>query len=347
MNVGWVGLGKLGLPIAEEIAKTHDVFGFDTDPNRIDRCYRVHYFTSRADLLGCDLIFVAVQTPHEPEFDGTHPLSYGRSDFDYTHLTGAVKELAAAGSQRPPLVIVSTVLPGTIEREVLPLWDGPVVYNPFFVAMGEEVEDFLEPEFVLCGFEGERNGLAHSFFPLDLIGFYRSLGIIGAKGYGAQLLTTSYREAEIAKLAYNTFIGMKIAFANTIGELCHRLGANSENVAHVLHHARKRLISTAYLDAGMGDGGPCHPRDNIAMSWLARTLGTSYDLFGAIMESREAHARWLAELIEDAAYARPNLKPVTLLGKAYKPDTDLEDGSPALLLARILDERGIAYTHEA
>jgi UDPglucose 6-dehydrogenase len=91
----------------------------------------------------------------------------------------------------------------------------------------------------------------------------------------------------------------------------------------------------------MGDGGPCHPRDNIALSWLSEQLELSHDIFSDIMEAREHQAEWLADLIAE----RANGLPVVMLGKAFKPDSHLTDGSPARLLAAILEERGIAFDH--
>lgn len=336
MRVGWVGLGKLGLPIAEEVAKTHDVVGYDVVP-RTTTC--VEFALHPSELDGCDLVFVSVQTPHRPELEGTRLLTEERADFDYTHLTAAVRALAAACKARPPLVVVSTVLPGTIEREILPLWNGPVVYNPFFIAMGEEIADFLDPEFVLLGCGND--------VPIQLIDFYRSLGIT------APVLVTKYREAELAKMAYNTFIGLKIAFANTIGELCHRLDIDASSVLNIVRAGRKRITSPAYLSAGMGDGGPCHPRDQIALSWLARRSGLSFDLFSAVMEQREAHTRWLADLVIDKwkdhwkweSEDDVLLPKLTILGRAYKPESALETGSAAKLLAEFVGRRTALSDH--
>jgi UDPglucose 6-dehydrogenase len=98
----------------------------------------------------------------------------------------------------------------------------------------------------------------------------------------------------------------------------------------------------------MGDGGGCHPRDNIALSWLARECRLSYDLFGALMECREKQTEWLADDIGDeifVALAQDKEPDVHLLGKAYKPNTALTVGSPSTLLANILTERGITFTH--
>jgi UDPglucose 6-dehydrogenase len=99
----------------------------------------------------------------------------------------------------------------------------------------------------------------------------------------------------------------------------------------------------------MGDGGGCHPRDNIALSWLAREVGLSYDLFGALMECRERQTEWLADLMNEELLRGQSgfhiQPPAEVLGKAYKPNTALTVGSPSTLLANILTERGITFTH--
>ena len=151
----------------------------------------------------------------------------------------------------------------------------------------------------------------------------------------------SIESAELTKVAYNTFISLKIAFANTIMEICHDEslpGANCDEVMGALKQAKMRLISPAYLNGGMGDGGGCHPRDNIAMSWLAREKGLSFDLFEAAMKSREGQAYWKAMML--CQLARENLLPIIILGIAYKPGTNLTVGSPALLVACYIKELG-------
>jgi len=131
-------------------------------------------------------------------------------------------------------------------------------------------------------------------------------------------------------------------FANTMMEISHRVGGNVDDLERALSLASNRIISPRYLRGGMGDGGPCHPRDNIALSWLAEELGLSYDIFGDMMQARERQAEWLADLIAE----RANGLPIVLLGKAFKPGSHLTQGSPAKLLATILEERGMAFEHQ-
>ena len=129
---------------------------------------------------------------------------------------------------------------------------------------------------------------------------------------------------------------MKITFVNTLMEICHKTGCDVDDVTFALGMANERLISTKYLTAGMGDGGGCHPRDNIAMSWLARELNLSHDFFDDLMIAREHQTSWLADLVE----AHANHNPIYILGKSFKPETNITTGSPAVLLHNLLKERG-------
>ena len=154
-------------------------------------------------------------------------------------------------------MIISTVLPGTLDREVLPLL-GPrfrLVYEPLFISMGTVVTDYLNPEFVLCGAH-DPDAAQH------LTAFYATI-------HRKPLFWTDLRTAEGIKVFYNTFITAKIALANLYGEMAHKLQMNADDISDALSLATERLISPKYLRAGMGDGGGCHPRDNIALSFIA------------------------------------------------------------------------------
>jgi UDPglucose 6-dehydrogenase len=101
----------------------------------------------------------------------------------------------------------------------------------------------------------------------------------------------------------------------------------------------KRLLSPKYLKSGVGDGGGCHPRDNIALSWLANNIGLSFNIFESLMMSRQNHMEYIADLISKEASDLP----IILLGKSFKPETNICSGSPALLLGKLLEERDIQY----
>jgi UDPglucose 6-dehydrogenase len=351
MNIGFLGIGKLGLPIALAIeSKGHRVVAHDPadEPRGILRTRRLIYREadaqsllerSRIEILPLEelverseIIFVAIQTPHEPRFEGVTRFPADTRDFDYRHLCTGVTNLSAAvealGRERI-VIIVSTVLPGTMRREINPLL-GPhshTCYNPFFVSMGTAIHDFLNPEFVLFG--------ADDPHPASVAeDFYRTI-------HNAPFHRTSLEEAEIIKVLYNAFVSTKIAFANTAMEICHKIpGADVDVVLGVLRNARQRLTSGEYLGGGMGDGGACHPRDNIALSHLSARLDLSFDWFRSIMEQRERQSDWLADLIELHRAGRD----IVILGRSFKPESNILTGSASLLLEAILRERGLPVT---
>lgn len=347
MNIGFVGLGKLGLPTALAVeARGHRVFGCDPLPAiaRIieERHYphrealaqdylnhsRVQLVSLEQTVRDADIVFVTIQTPNDPRFEGVTRLPAHRENFDYgplktgmAHVAGAVERF---GEDRI-VVIISTVLPGTIRQEVVPLLNARVklCYNPFFIAMGTTICDFYDPEFVLLGVEDQQAAEC-------VEQFYRTI-------HNAAVYRTSVENAELIKVLYNTFISTKISFANMVMELCHRLpGTRVDEVLGALQLAQKRIISPRYLNGGMGDGGACHPRDNIALSFLSRSLGMSTDWFEFIMLQRERQSDWLADLVEQHAGNRP----IVLLGKSFKAESSIEQGSAALLLKAVLEERG-------
>ena len=349
MNIGFVGLGKLGLPCSVAIAeKGHTVYGYDLDSALIEQyksgisnLYEPDMderlknsgikFTSLGDVVSnSEIIFVAVQTPHSPELDGTHRYNGVKKDFDYTFLLSAVENIVREidkCSDYKIISIISTVLPGTTREVIYPAVKGitskpwGLCYNPSFIAMGQVIKDFYSPEFTLIG--EEKLGYPGE----QLAEFYNTI-------HNSPKLRMTWDEAEMVKMYYNCYIGFKIIFANMIMQACHKVGADCDVVTSALTQATDRLISGKYLRGGMGDGGGCHPRDNLALSYLSDKLGLDYNIFEFVMNTREKQTEWLANLV--CSY---NL-PIVILGRTFKPDTDLIDGSPSILLANILEERG-------
>ena len=356
MNVAFVGLGKLGLPCAlamEAGGSRNFLAGYDISPEVIqnikDRKITYEEDSAQAyldkshiiirktmeDLADHkpDIIFVAVQTPHQPAYEGVTRLTNDRADFDYTYLQSACESLAQAYGEKakfhgPTVVVISTVLPGTMDKVVKPALGhlaDRLVYNPFFIAMGTAIYDFYHPEFVLLGSDSEHDLEKVKRFYLETL------------GTGVSFAEMSIRSAELTKVAYNTFIGAKLSFVNTLAEICDKTGANVDEVTGALCRADKRLLSPAYMRAGMGDGGGCHPRDNIAMSWLARRLDLSHDLFNDLMQQREDHTEWLASIAMKASSVGDY--PIVVIGQSYKAGSKILTGSPAVLLLNILHEK--------
>jgi UDPglucose 6-dehydrogenase len=356
--VGWIGLGKLGLPCALALAKYggNTVIGYDRSPRAADiiagRVPPPVWERGMNDLLGCDspfmlaettaavveatddLVLVSVQTPHDPEYGGDQPMPEHPKDFEYGFLVQAVRDLVAAARRqhkRITIVVVSTVLPGTTRRLLAPLCgeDVDLVYGPYFIAMGTTIYDFLKPEFALLG--------SDSTAALDRVtALYRTV-------HDRPVHMISIESAELLKVAYNCFISTKIVYANMIMEICHKTGADCDEIVDGLALATDRVTSAAYLRGGMGDAGACHPRDNQAMSWLADRLDLSVDLMGFVSMAREAQSSWLAGLVQHWAHLTG--LPVTLLGKAYKAGVGLTDGSAGLLLAAQLHAAGLTVRH--
>lgn len=325
MRIGWLGCGKLGSPIVDVLNSAHIVWAYDIDPAK------TQVSTVADACLDADVVFIAVQTPHAPEYEGITRAPVETQPFELSYLRTAVVQVVKALGNRPvPIVIVSTVLPGDCRRELMPLLKGqPLVYNPAFIAMGTVKEDFLHPEFVLLGSDSETAAAT-------VAKVYREIGV-------GPFRFMSLESAELVKVAYNTFISQKIVFANALMEICDRLpGANVDHVTNALIAAFKRIASGRYLDAGMGDGGPCHPRDNIAMAHLAERLNLSADPFSYVTRAREAQTGWLAT--KAVNLAKQHGLPLVLLGRPYKVGVDIETGSCGLLLASILDERGESYS---
>lgn len=354
MKIGWIGLGKLGLPCALVMEQRggHHVTGYDASPEVREAIMArtwphqeaglpemlassaLTLADSIADVVAhSEVVFVAVQTPHGPEYEGVTPLPDTRADFEYRYLRAAVSDIAEAAkaTQRPVIVaVVSTVLPGTMAREILPVLNPSVrlIYNPSFIAMGTTIHNFAHPEFTLIG-------------GADTAAIDTVASVYGTI-HDAPIVRTSIVTAELAKVGYNVAIGLKIVMANALMEICHKVGANIDDVTTALSLATDRIISAKYLRGGMGDAGNCHPRDGIALSWLAETLDLSYDLFGAMMEAREAQARWLASLAIEQSLTHG--LPVVVLGEAYKPGTNLVGGSCGRLLVNLLAEHGVSAT---
>jgi UDPglucose 6-dehydrogenase len=326
MKLGVIGLGKLGLPFAEALALRHEVHGFDIAPRESGKVSIERTLEATAE--GADVVFVVLPTPHTPDYDGSAPSTHlPPRDFDYTGIDAVLASVDTAATAGTTLALVSTVLPGTVRRCFAPsVQRCELVYTPAFMAMGRVAEDFLQPEFRLLGTAaGEPDGGA------------TVREVWRAFGDSAPVHSVTWEEAEAIKIFYNVFISFKLAYVNTIQDVAERIGhIDVDIVTDALAGANRRIISDMYLRAGMGDGGPCHPRDVIALRYLAEHLGLGYDLFGAIAGAREAQARNLADVLLSHDL------PVALTSRSYKPGVSYVDGSSALLVAHYVEAAGRA-----
>ena len=332
MKIGFIGVGKLGKDAAEVMAEKHEVIGYDITEVHPENFKMVP--TIKDACQDRELIFIAVPTPHHPDYDGRYPTSHlPNKDFDYSIVNEVLDEVNKYVNKDQLVVLISTVLPGTIRREFIDrISNARFIYNPYLIAMGTVKWDMVNPEMVIIGTEdGSMTGDAKL-----LLDFYRTF-IKEETRYEVG----TWDEAEGIKIFYNTFISTKVALVNMIQDVAEKSGnMNVDVVTGALERSTYRILGPAYMKAGMGDGGGCHPRDNIALRYMAEKLNLGYDLFDAIMRAREVQAKNIAtRLVIESG--KTNL-PIVILGKAYKPDVYYEDGSSSILVGHYCESYGSA-----
>ncbi len=333
MNIGFIGLGKLGLPVAETMASQHSITGYDIkaiDSQKISVTYSIEQA-----VIEKDLVFIAVPTPHDAKYDGSSPTSHlVNKDFDYSDVITVLKAINPYLTKDQTVVLISTVLPGTVRSKLAEhITKAELIYNPYLIAMGTVAEDFVAPEMIMIGNE---NGLTNAHVA-KLDQFYKTLLFTKTR-----FITGTWEEMECIKIFYNTFISAKLSLVNMIQDVSERVGnIDTDLVTDALAKSTKRIMGPAYMKAGMGDGGPCHPRDNIALRWLAEQYDLGYDLFDAIMTARERQAENLAIKLVDQQL------PIVILGKSFKPGVEYTDGSYSMLVGFWCEHYGKAVTYDA
>ena len=338
-SIGFIGVGKLGQACAEMVAEVHDVVGYDVNPVEPENFTMVDNMEDAVK--GQDIVFIAVPTPHDPQYDGKAPTSHlPNKDFDYTIVKDILEKVNAVATQEQLIVLISTVLPGTVRREFIPIITNTrFVYNPYLIAMGTVKWDMVNPEMVMIGTEdGSETGDAK-----ELVDFYKTI-----MQNEPRYIIGTWDETECIKVFYNTFISAKVSLVNMIQDVAEKQGnINAELVCDALANSDRRIMGPGYMKPGMGDGGACHPRDNIALRWMAENLGLGYDLFDSVMRSREVQAENMAKRLMDLAceshpvFGRITDLPIVIVGKAYKPLVPYETGSSSMLVGHYIEQEGI------
>lgn len=271
-NIAMIGCGKLGLPSAEMIAEHHNVTGYDIVPFESDsvRCAE----SVETAIQDADIIFVAVQTPHDPEYDGRAPTSHlPAKDFDYSVVKSVLQDIHAVKHNDALVVLISTVLPGTTRRELIQLLpDTRFVYNPFLIAMGTVKWDMVNPEMVMIGTEdGAETGDA-----LELRQFYDTI-----MQNQPRYVIGTWEEIESTKIYYNTFISAKLGLVNMIQDTAERIGhMNAELVCDALASSTRRIMGPSYMKPGLGDSGACVlPEFNIVVNSEKVSIAEFYEKF--------------------------------------------------------------------
>jgi len=334
-KIGFIGIGKLGLDCAEVFAEKHEVRGYDIYPRTSDS---VKVCDIQELVNESEWIFIAVPTPHAEGYDGSVPSSHMTPrDFGHDAVIDAIDKVNAYSQTSKKVVLISTVLPGTTRKKFITRLDPKheFVYNPYLIAMGSVKWDMVNPEMIMLGTEdGSLTGVAG-----ELRALYETI-----MQNDPRYEVGTWDECEAIKIFYNTFISAKVGLANMIQDFALKIGnINVDVVTNALAKSTMRIMGPKYMTAGMGDAGACHPRDNIALRWLAEEYDIGYDLFDTIMHAREIQAKNLALFLVDQAQ-RHNL-PIVIHGKAYKPDVEYCIGSYSTLVGFYVREAGLPVVY--
>ncbi len=316
---------------AEVFAQHYPTSGYDIYP-RVSDLVKVHD-TPEKVIDNSDWIFIAVPTPHAEGYDGSVPSSHMEPrDFGHDAVKISLEYINQYAKEPKKVVLISTVLPGTTRRHFAKLLDlqHQFLYNPYLIAMGSVKWDMINPEMVIIGTEtgnpAEMQGLVDIYQPM--------------MANSPRYVTGTWDECEAIKIFYNTFISAKVGLVNMIQDFALRIGnINVDVVTNALAQSDMRIMGPKYMTAGMGDAGACHPRDNIALRWLAQEYDIGYDLFDTIMHAREVQAKNLADFLVEQAQTK-NL-PVVIHGKAYKPDVPYCIGSYSTLVGFYVKQAGL------
>jgi len=342
-----IGLGKLGSPLAACLAaKGLTVLGVDNDPRKVEAINQqkppVHEpglrellaqtagrLTAVTDVEDAvcrsDITFIVVSTPSDPV--GGFSLRYVEP------VCQGIGQALAAKSEYHVVCLTSTVMPGTTGGAVRELLekisrkrvgaDFGLCYSPEFIALGSVIRDFLNPDMLLIGESDRRAG-----------DWLQSLYAQVCENKPA-LARMSFVNAEITKLAVNTYVTTKISYANMLARICEQLpGANVDVITAAL--GLDTRIGPKYLKGAVSYGGPCFPRDNLALAQLARQLGVPPDLAQTVDRFNRAQISWLADLVQSRTGGVAGI-----LGLTYKAGTDVVEEAAGFLLAKELIGRGM------
>jgi len=329
-KIGFIGIGKLGLDCAEVFAEKHEVRGYDIYPRTSET---VKVCAIEELVQESEWIFIAVPTPHAEGYDGSVPSSHMTpKDFGHDAVVDAISKVNQHATTPKKVVLISTVLPGTTRNKFVPLLDSKheFVYNPYLIAMGSVKWDMVNPEMIMLGTEdGNLTGVAG-----ELRDLYETI-----MQNNPRYEIGTWDECEAIKIFYNTFISAKVGLVNMIQDFAMKIGhINVDVVTNALARSTMRIMGPKYMTAGMGDAGACHPRDNIALRWLAEEYDIGYDLFDTVMHAREVQAKNLALFLVDQA--QQHSLPIVIHGKAYKPDVEYCIGSYSTLVGFYVAEAG-------
>jgi UDPglucose 6-dehydrogenase len=352
MKLSVIGLGKLGLCTAAYFAsKGHTVIGVEKNKyfaselgrkrcptretglaNLLDRAWdNFEVTTNLIDaIFHSDVTLIIVPTPSKP--DGKF------SNENVEDVLCGIGPVLTSKDNFHVVNVVSTVMPGSCEKFFKPLLeelsrkvcgeDFGLVYNPEFIALGSVIHDFSRPDMVLIGTSDEKSA-----------GIVKELYVSSCENK-PHIATMSLLNAEITKLSLNCFLTTKISFANELANICERIsGADVDEITKAI--GADSRIGSKYLRGGLGFGGTCFPRDNLAFQAFTKEIGYEAKLSKATVAINDSRVDKLFEIIEAKVTER---KHIALLGLSYKPNTHITEESQSIMLAQKLIDAGYAVT---
>lgn len=341
MKVSIIGSGYVGLVTGACLAKLGNAITLiDTDKGKVaainnkvshlyevglDEILRQVHIEARTHCRGVtdsDIILICVDTPSDET-----------GSFLLKSITEVTKQLAEELKRKEDyyvVVVKSTVIPGTTEDVVVPLLekygkkagdDFGVCMSPEFLREGQAIYDFMNPARIIIGEYDKRSGDM-------LLNLYR--------GSSAPILRTNLRTAEMIKLASNAFLSTKISFINEIGNLCKQFGIDTYEVAKGMGFDER--IGSKFLNAGIGFGGSCLPKDLRALIASSRQVGYEPRILKEVLDFNDKQALKSIELL--TRYVTLKDTDIGLLGLAFKPGTDDVRDSRAIIIAQALLREG-------
>jgi UDPglucose 6-dehydrogenase len=360
MRIAVIGAGYVGLVSAACFAELgHDVIAVDNDPVKVGMLQggqvpiheehlpeliarhlngRLQFSSdTRSACQQCDTVFICVGTP---------PSATGEADLSYVE--SVARELAGVLDRHKVIVEKSTVPVGTCEAVYRTLLlhgaspeDFSVASNPEFLREGTAVMDFLYPDRILMGVSDEisRDALMDIYGPIFEGTYQKQQGALLMEGAPskAKKIVTSVKSAEMIKHASNAFLALKISFINSVANVCERVGADVREVA--LGMGTDSRIGPRFLNAGIGYGGSCFPKDVLAFRSVAASVGYDFTLLTEVMEVNEDQKRRFLAKVRNALWTLRG-KRLAVLGLAFKGGTDDCRDSPAIDLVKRLHAEG-------
>ena len=353
MNISLVGLGNLGLPLISCFTKVgYKTLGIDINRDKIDAINQaispinepglqelISKFGGREleattdhsrAITETDVTFILTSTPSLP--DGSFSNEYVESA-----IVSLAKAYADVDKGYHLFVISSTVVPESTTNSFIPLIekysgkklnkDFGVVFDPDFVALGQVIKDFQYPDFVLIGESDRKAG--------DIVENIHKKMCLN----NPQIFRMSIINAEIAKVCLNTYITLKISFANSIANLCEKIpGADCDVITSSIGYDKR--ISPYYFSGGLSFGGPCFPRDTQAFVNISAKYNESAEIISAVTSFNDKQDLHLSDRVFSELSTLEN-KTVGIIGLAFKEGTPSITGSPSITLIQKLLENNI------